>query len=297
MSHKTPAIWAQAELAKSRKRGIYDTWALQDAPHIEDGWLLIEFDNRKIYAPLEHPELPNQFAKLADGEDATLLKFVQTYGRLGWSELVTDEHDLDGEWIKARIARHRRMFDRTATDHEDGKAGEWIYGEPVDWIRIHAITVNWCLNAAKIIQGENTRKTDRLLNGLADSLPSPAGRRGSVIKRMMRERIRDKVAVRDFVGGMLEDYLWVNLRGVCRRVQYRKGRLHSVWGGNSLLESIYTLVTDAAVAGRMATCEACGTPFVQTDERQRYCPPREGQEKSPCMNRERVRRYRSRGDK
>ena len=94
---------------------------------------------------------------------------------------------------------------------------------------------------------------------------------------------------------MLEDYLWLNLRGVRRRVKFVEGRLRSMWGGDSLLESIYTAVTDAATTGgRLAQCAAadCGAVFIQTDERQRFCPPRGGQEKSACMNRERVRRYR-----
>ena len=103
-----------------------------------------------------------------------------------------------------------------------------------------------------------------------------------------------KVPPEDFVGGMLEDYLWINLRGVRRRVLYVDGRVRSVWGGDSLLESIYTLVTDAVTGGRLAQCQAtdCGAIFLQTDERQQYCPPRDGQDKSTCMNRERVRRYR-----
>ena len=44
----------------------------------------------------------------------------------------------------------------------------------------------------------------------------------------------------------------------------------------------------------VAQCQAtdCGAIFLQTDERQQFCPPREGQDKSTCMNRERVRRYR-----
>src|SRR5262245_21108738 len=102
---------------------------------------------------------------------------------------------------------------------------------------------------------------------LADAIPRPAGRRASVIHGMLREPIRGKVSDRKFVGGMLEDYLWVNLRGVRRRVLFRDGRFTSAWGGTSLLESIYTIIADAAVGGRLAACSACGASFVQTDDR------------------------------
>ncbi len=110
---------------------------------------------------------------------------------------------------------------------------------------------------------------------------------------MVVESIKSEVSPQDFVGKMLCDYLWINLRGVRRRVDYSHDTgLRSLWGGNSLLESIYALVTDAATSGRLAQCAECGSTFVQTDERQHYCPPRDDHTKSTCMNRARVRRQR-----
>jgi hypothetical protein len=42
----------------------------------------------------------------------------------------------------------------------------------------------------------------------------------------------------------------------------------------------------------LVQCEACGKAFLQTDARQRFCPPTVGAKKSTCMNRLRIRRYR-----
>ena len=65
--------------------------------------------------------------------------------------------------------------------------------------------------------------------------------------------------------------------------------------GETLLEAIYHQVAEAATGGRLAVCESrdCGAIFLQTDARQQFCPPRYGQTKSTCMNRERVRNYRN----
>jgi hypothetical protein len=116
-----------------------------------------------------------------------------------------------------------------------------------------------------------------------------------VRRSILRERTIDSPGVTPdaFVGGMVEDYLVINLAGVRRRIVYTgPGQLRSVWGGDTLLESIYALVADAVSGGRLAQCQACGAVFVQTDARQKNCPKREGQAKSACMNRTRMRKYR-----
>src|SRR4051794_15587840 len=55
---------------------------------------------------------------------------------------------------------------------------------------------------------------------------------------LVRERVAGQGAADTFVVGLVEDYLWINLRGVRRRVLHvGRGRFQSVWGGNSLLEA------------------------------------------------------------
>jgi hypothetical protein len=176
----------------------------------------------------------------------------------------------------------------------DVHASRGTIPEPLEWIQAHARTVAWCLEAAYALR-QSGRVRRRLCQSAADNLPRPFGSRASIqAAPLIREQTRTDVSDCDFVGGMLEDYLWINLRGVRRRVQYRNGKLHSMWGGNSLIESVYTQITDSITNGRLAQCAApdCGAIFIQTDQRQEYCPKREGQAKSACMNRIRVRRYR-----
>jgi hypothetical protein len=295
MGNTKPAVggarFEHAELARTRARGISDTWGVQALLTVSDDWAVFRFENERIYAPLEHSELAHQFARGAESPTA-LRAFLQSYGRLGWEELVEEHPEPQSAWLRdRRVAADRELEAYLERD-------EPVYVEPVDWIRAHAQTVEWCLAAAEALTGERTaRARTKRCERLAGTLPSPAGlvARVSVgqMPRQTRQATHPSPPV-EFVGRMLEDYLRPNLRGVRRRVKFSEGRLRTMWGGDSLLESIYTAVADAATGGRLAQCAAadCGAVFIQTDERQRFCPPRAGQEKSACMNRERVRRYR-----
>lgn len=287
----TSVRWERAELERSRERGAWDRWGVQDVERRES-WLWFAFNQRRIYAPLEHLELPHHFARIATRDDA-LLPFVQHYGRLGWDELVNDDRPQQqaDAWFSTKQREYLRLLRAAIRDGEE----KHLYAEPLDWIQAHARTIDWCLAAGHAMRLVEARARTKRCAELSRHLPRPAGCRSTVRSKLLREETIAKVTPLAFVGGMLEDYLWINLRGVRRRVLYvGDGRLHSVWGGDSLLESIYTLIADAVTGGRLAQCHACGAVFLQTDERQQFCPPREGQDKSSCMNRERVRRYRLR---
>ncbi|HXG73152.1 MAG TPA: hypothetical protein VNJ04_21370 [Gemmatimonadaceae bacterium] len=280
--------WEHEELQSSRDRGAWDRWGVQDA-ELRGDWLFFAFDQRRIYAPLEHKELPHHFARIATNPDA-LLPFVQQYGRLGWHHLITDESGnwrrRPDPWLRTKSRAHQRFM----RQHGEGA----VYAEPVDWIQAHAQTIHWCLAAGHAVRIADARSSTARCAELSQALPTPMGFKGTVRSGLLRQQGIDKMPPRHFVGGMIEDYLWINMFGIRRRVLYENGRFRSVWGGDSLLESIYTLVADAVTGGRLGQCRACGAVFLQTDERQQFCPPREGFEKSACMNRLRVARYRRR---
>jgi hypothetical protein len=214
------------------------------------------------------------------------MSFAQTYGRLGWYELVNsgDEFAKQGSWFQTTWRRFAKLL-------RSDPVG-MLFGEPVEWIYAHAHTIDWCLRAGRALRLAG-KAQERACDDLSRALPNPIGIRATISGHQPLQGLTfGKVSPVQFVGGMLEDYLWINLKGVRRRVLYRRGRLQAIWGGNSLVESIYTIVTDSITQGRLAQCCSCGAVFVQTDERQRFCPPRPWQSKSTCMNRERVRRHR-----
>jgi hypothetical protein len=289
-----PIRWEKSELARSRERGAWDRWGVQDA-ELRADWIWFAFNHRRVYAPLEHREMPGQFAR--DDSPGALMAFVGQYGRLGWNEFQeVQDHPRFGRqdtWLSRMKAAHRAMVDADPMVSLDAVGA--VNAEPLEWLQAHARTVRWCLEAANALRTPNARARDRDCADLARRFPSPFGRRGSIGVSTSLMRYRTATMPTRQVGGLLEDLLWINLEGVRRRVLYEgDGRFRSVWGGDTLIESLYTLVADAVTGGRLKQCEApdCGTVFLQTDERQRFCPPREGQEKSTCMNRLRMQRQR-----
>ena len=233
----------------------------------------------------------HEFAKIADNS-AALLPFVQSYGRLGWYELLNDRGaERMTPWLRTATAAFHK------TIRKEGAAALLPRNPSIGFVRTRAPS-QWCLSAGDALKVPNHRERDRVCARLAVRLPKPAG---------FRERAEDRAIIREKLHGTLRPHLFVGgmLKNSCDQPQrctpplsFTGGALRSMWGGTiSLIESIYTRVTDAITRGRLAQCADCGAVFIQTDERQRFCPPREGQVKSACMNRQRVRRYREKGRK
>ena len=66
-------------------------------------------------------------------------------------------------------------------------------------------------------------------------------------------------------------------------------------GWDSLLSVIYRHARELAIGGRISSCAYCRSPFVQTDKRQRFCPPDEGSRESRCAWNFRKQRGKQRG--
>ena len=260
-------------------------WSRQVAD-VSTDWVTFksEFEAKSRYEPFQQRELPNQFAKLAD-DGAALITFVTTYGRLGWRELCVRRIGTAGDWWRRRWSEQRRL-------RADG--AHVFFAEPVDWIGAHAATVRWCLKSAYALKVEKRRREKQCATLIA-TRPKPIGIGAGLQARFphLEGRI-GSFSASHTVGFFLARYLDLNLRGARWRFGY-DGALFGVVRGETLLEAIYRQVAEAATGGRLAACESrdCGAIFLQTDARQQFCPPRDGQTKSTCMNRERVRRYRT----
>jgi hypothetical protein len=283
--------WAHEELKASHRKGYGRGWGISTTYHIRDGWVYVGLDNRRVYAPLEHPELPSQFASVA-GTPRKLEAFLETYGHLGF----------------AKLPRFGRRGARPP-----GASIEALLGEPVDWIDAQARTVAWCLNAAEAVKSETATinrfrrlwqefpdiyAIGRAIHTRASSrLERVTARSGSIY--LWEPVGRKKPKIRERVGWLVADLLTANLRGTGHRtVEWTtppgsRSRFVTEWRVNSLVEPIYMLVANAVAEGVLATCEACGAPFIQTDARQRHCPKSTRQAKSPCAVRKAVRKFRA----
>jgi hypothetical protein len=92
-----------------------------------------------------------------------------------------------------------------------------------------------------------------------------------------------------------------NLDGVSRQLiveikDDRRPGLTSLFEPLALIDSVWWLLADAVVKGKVRECLECGAFFVATDDRMRFCPLPRGQEGSGsrCLSRAKQREYRVR---
>jgi hypothetical protein len=283
--------WTHEELEASDRKGYGRGWGISTTYHIRNGWVYVGYPNRRIYAPSEHPELPSQFASVA-GMPRKLEAFLETYGHLGFAALP--------------------RFGRRGGRPPDASI-ETVDAEPVDWIDAQARTVAWCLSAAEALKSETatTNRFKRLWQEFPDvyaigrAIHTRASSRlerrttGSGLISLWEPGGRKKRITRQRIGWLVADLLTRNLRGTAhRRVSWAtspgsRQRFTTRWDVNSLVEVIYMLVANAVSEGVLATCDACGAPFIQTDARQRYCPRSAKQQRSLCAVRKAVRKFRA----
>jgi hypothetical protein len=106
-----------------------------------------------------------------------------------------------------------------------------------------------------------------------------------------------------------EDPLWAAWRIMCGIVGRNAHGVHTdlnPWFGQApdepevvqthdcLLSVIYWHIRETLVRGNVEVCRECGTPFVQRDGRQRFCPPPSWTGASQCAMRFRKREQRKR---
>src|SRR6266511_3784481 len=126
-------------------RGFRQGWEVAEEYEIIAGVLRMKGAIRRVYSPMMHPEIPWKLAKLRRGDEAGLLEFARTYGRLGYSNLVEPE---------------RRRG-----------------GDPLPWIWLHVETLQMCMNLLYFLQEKDEeRDVDRLagyLRSLCGPFPFP----------------------------------------------------------------------------------------------------------------------------
>jgi hypothetical protein len=86
-----------------------------------------------------------------------------------------------------------------------------------------------------------------------------------------------------------------NIEGIHRALLSDERKDHLFWQFKALIEMAYWHVANAVDARQFKRCEAddCTAIFIQTDSRQRFCPPPFGQKQdSRCAIRHRVHKHR-----
>lgn len=279
--------------APPREEDVQWDWKrpLPGTVRIESEVIKIEPGEWKSYRPFEFSSLPNALAK-ADHKEAALA-FVQKYGLLGYSGLEVDSAHVDRE-----------------NPYE---------GDPLSWFLAQASTVRFALHLLAMLRDSDEAalagwiKAQMIsvpLKRFIPSAPSEKYKTAAHLFAIGTETVLNPLkepqqweGAHDVLAMQLVEYLVnANTVGVRRRLfvgPFEK-KVRAQFSARALIEAIWYLVGEAALSpqeGRFSGvrfCEECGTPFIVTDKRQRYCPGDELSGASLCGSRARMRRRRKR---
>ena len=251
---------ASHELGVGKARGMPYLWVVYEDYAITDGVLRIRGEAKRRYVPMANEKLPNVIAKLTPGKDKDVLEFARTYGHLGYQTM-------SGE----------------------GSSYPWCGGDPLAWIWAHAQTIDLCLRLTHFLQEPpDVYGLKAYLS--SDAFPAQIARRGEV---SLLRWSPDWSAI-ELARFLRRTIINANIIEVRRTLDDIDGKDRTAFTFSALVEVAYWHLANAVDGGVVKRCEneKCGAVFIQTDGRQRFCPPRYGQKESACAIHQRVKRYR-----
>ncbi|HZL07028.1 MAG TPA: hypothetical protein VFE45_16670 [Coriobacteriia bacterium] len=249
---------------------------------IDGGYVEAELDLEAAYLPETLPNLPTALAKVVD--ERTAVGFVTTYGTLGW-------------WQHPRTWKGSRLeTDTTVTV---------ATADRVSWVLDQAGAVRFALDLVEAIKhGHSDAHIQRVLGPKRLDQPEVQfyhyfapmpGQQGWTMGTgtLLAVPLPDSADWRAHAGAVVAGLVNSNTTSVRLTLSYSDGfRLHETT--DALIEQVWRHVGAAAVGGPIRRCDECQTPFVVTDQRQRFCPPAPWEKKSRCAERHRKRDTRTR---
>lgn len=263
---------------------------------IEDGRIVSERPPAKWYAPLGQPELPAEFAKLADGDTAAIVRFYCTYGRLGGGK--PDEPDEPGDpvdWVVSHARAVRLALDLSAR-RDDERALLELFAplrRKNGDVEIHVHDIRERYAEPMTIRAVNPRAA--ALRGIASILGGDRSEGNLfVCRRVTAEAaalFRADVSVPDEYEAPPERP--APTLAECEAADDEEHVLVDGFDFADLLSAIYWKLADAVTGNTVRICAHCSRPFVSTDAREKYCPRSMGNVGvSLCLNRARQKRFR-----
>ncbi|HEU5139103.1 MAG TPA: hypothetical protein VFT51_03960 [Bacillales bacterium] len=265
------------EAAMSREAGSATTWGVEANYEIVNGVLRpvrANGESERLYFPMAHTELPNVIAKLNAYNSSDLIQFAENYGNLGHYALVKPE-DRQG-------------------------------GDPVGWIEAHVNTVRLVTDLISCIQEWDEEKATRILEGMEvegdegpDIPTSIIGNSGKVsLTRWALGQASEGTAL-ELANRVVRDILNKNIKGIQRKAyKVENHQIKSFFAFSALIEVVYWQILNTAEKGAFKRCQFCGTPFISTDGRQKFCPGfNKGESRCAVLHRQRKRRQKQKGEK
>lgn len=239
----------------------------------EMSFLLEGGAEQRRYEPSGSVSLMTDFARLREGDERALVKFARNWGLLGWSELGPPGTAPSGE--------HR----------EGGLSTALAEGDPLPWVWGHVKNVRLATRSyAYLRDGQQEELSDFLVARRQEGGGAlQIARLGQLPPGITEFPSGDVSAVAEEVIAMVINW---NMRDWLYEV--RTGPLRLEPAASCPLMAIYWWLAQTVTTGQtMARCEECGSLYVSTDRRQRFCPPPEGRTQSRCAARQRKRRERA----
>jgi hypothetical protein len=244
------------------------------------------------YAPALYPEIPGELAKLQRGDVDAVLKFARVYGGLGFRAFIPYK-----VWARGGAIR---------------------VGDPLPWIWAHARTVWMCLELSNLLQEgdvvslrtylQSLRLTDQDKEEWGGTDASEPGwerknkppialvaTRGKMTLKGWVWSVTCNEDVKNLAREIRRSLINDNIVGIHRTLLDDGKKDGLFWEFEALIEMAYWHVANTVDGRRFKRCEAddCGSIFIQTDPRQRFCPLMFGQRgESRCAVRHRVHKLR-----
>ena len=132
------------EILESESRSFNQLWPVAEDYIIEKGFILpvmggkvvdprslmaLTREEKSLYLPMGRPELPGEFARLADEDEEKVLNFVRRYGLLGYHCALKFPYEVIS-------ADQMKMYNDKSP------------GDPLNWVFAHAKAVNLVMHLA-----------------------------------------------------------------------------------------------------------------------------------------------------
>lgn len=243
------------EVERSRRYGFPILWRVAAAHEIIDGVLRpVNGAGVRFYAPMGRADLVNALARLARGDEPSVIRFARRFGLLGHTWIVPRDQRRGGDpiaWVRAQAADVRLCLELLLAlqERDDATLKETLSKKVCEaWMRARATSDRpW----ERSWEGRARRLLREILNVHLQRLHP----------QLFNAKDRSKVG---FTFAALVDVVFWKLA-----LQLDRGTGRGI-------------VTRCAAVG-------CDGIFFQTDRRQRFCPSPEPKAESPCAIRQRLR--------
>lgn len=218
-----------------------------------DGEYLVRVgDVKYTYNPDDIPDLPNIIGKVNYKSERQILKFVKRYGEL----LNNNVAPLNEEMVNKK------------TD-----------------IVHHIKTIRLCLDLLYCFKHEDEEEAERIIKADFEIWESGGRLYASRKVNFPHERTEDHILADNWLDSSKAIFINLvnqNIKNIRRKAYLVNREVKSLFEYKSLADLAYWKLLDNAENGKIKKCAYCGTPFLQSNAVQQFCPPDGFSKESRC---------------